>query len=56
MTHPKKSKRRKPTITRAAQELGVTRVHLSFVIHGHRSSRSLSARYQAWLKQQDGTP
>lgn len=38
------------TITAAAQQLGVTRTHLSLVIHGHRQSRSLTARYTA-LKQ-----
>jgi len=38
------------TITAAALALGVTRTHLSLVIHGHRQSRSLTARYTA-LKQ-----
>jgi CRP-like cAMP-binding protein len=33
------------TITDAARHLGVTREHLSRVIHGHRESRSLRARY-----------
>jgi plasmid maintenance system antidote protein VapI len=50
---PKQVKPAKPlrlTITAAALALGVTRTHLSLVIHGHRQSRSLTARYAA-LKQ-----
>jgi len=38
------------TVTDAAKRLGVTRTHLSLVIHGHRQSRSLTQRYAA-LKQ-----
>ena len=33
------------TITDAARVLGVTREHLSRVLHGHRQSRSLTRRY-----------
>ena len=33
------------TTTDAARTLGVTREHLSRVLHGHRQSRSLSSRY-----------
>ena len=33
------------TLTAAARALGVTREHLSRVIHGHRPSRSLTRRY-----------
>ena len=40
-------KPRKWTITAAAKSLGVTRTHLSLVLHGHRQSRSLTARYTA---------
>lgn len=32
-------------LTSAAKELGVTRTHLSLVLHGHRKSESLSAGY-----------
>lgn len=35
------------TLTAAAAALGVTREHLSRVIHGHRQSRSLLRRYAA---------
>jgi hypothetical protein len=35
------------TITDAARHLGVTREHLSRVLHGHRESRSLRARFTA---------
>jgi CRP-like cAMP-binding protein len=35
------------TIQDAARSLGVTREHLSRVIHGHRESRSLRDRYAA---------
>lgn len=38
------------TITEAARALGVTREHLSRVIHGHRHSRSLTARYSQLQK------
>lgn len=47
---------RKPTLTRAAQELCVTRTHLSLVLHGHRESKRLKVRYAAWLKQQEAQP
>ena len=33
------------TITESARILGVTREHLSRVLHGHRDSRSLSRRF-----------
>ena len=39
------------TITDAARHLGVTREHLSRVIHGHRESRSLWARFSALVSQ-----
>lgn len=35
----------KLTVTAAAKILGVTRVHLSYVKHGHRRSPGLLARY-----------
>jgi transcriptional regulator with XRE-family HTH domain len=35
------------TLTAAAKALGVTREHLSRVLHGHRESRSLLRRYAA---------
>jgi len=41
---------KKLTVTAAAKTLGVTRTHLSLVLHGHRQSRRLTARYTA-LKQ-----
>lgn len=34
------------TVTEAARRLGVTRVHLSYVLNGHRQSRRLLRRYQ----------
>ena len=34
-------------MTAAARELGVTREHLSRVLHGHRVSASLLRRYAA---------
>lgn len=37
----------KLTVTAAAKILGVTRVHLSYVKHGHRSSPRLLRRYNA---------
>ena len=37
----------KLTVTEAARILGVTRVHLSYVKHGHRRSPKLLIRYQA---------
>lgn len=33
-------------LTAAARTLGVSRVHLSLVLHGHRQSLSLTKRYQ----------
>lgn len=42
---------KKLTVTRAAELLGVTRTHLSYVLHGHRQSRRLTARYTALLQQ-----
>ena len=36
----------KLTVTEAARILGVTRVHLSYVKHGHRRSPDLLRRYQ----------
>jgi hypothetical protein len=55
--HPLEIKRkpaRKPVaprgaITAASAALGVTCEHLSRVLHGHRQSRSLSARFAQWL-------
>jgi hypothetical protein len=38
------------TIQKAADRLGVTRTHLSLVIHGHREGRSLKQRYRALVK------
>jgi DNA-binding phage protein len=35
------------TISEAARILGCTREHLRRVLNGHRSSRSLTARYEA---------
>jgi plasmid maintenance system antidote protein VapI len=47
-----KVKRRKKLVNQAmADALGVTRQHLSYVIHGHRESRSLLRRYRALLKE-----
>jgi len=48
--HSVKSKPEKVTIKRVtisskARQLGVTREHLSRVLHGHRQSRSLMRRY-----------
>jgi len=43
-----KSSRRRGAIAQAAREFGVTREHLSRVLHGHRESRSLTRRYAAW--------
>lgn len=37
----------KPSIQQAADALGVHRVHLSFVLNGHRSSKSLLAKVEA---------
>lgn len=34
------------TITDAARAMGVSREHLSRVLHGHRQSRSLTSRYR----------
>lgn len=36
----------KTTVTAAAIQLGVSREHLSRVLHGHRESRSLQSRYR----------
>jgi len=36
-------------IRRAAASLGVTREHLSRVLHGKRASRSLLTRFRQWL-------
>ena len=38
------------TVTLAARQLGVTREHLSRVLHGRRDSKPLLARYSALLK------
>lgn len=35
------------TLTESARKLGVTREHLSRVLHGHRISASLRRRYEA---------
>jgi hypothetical protein len=43
----------KLSVTRAAAALGVTRTHLSLVIHGHRKSRSLLKR---WFELKRSTP
>jgi hypothetical protein len=37
------------TVTKAAKKLGVSRGHLSYVLHGHRESRPLLRRYRALL-------
>ena len=42
---PKSTGTRVRTITESAKILGVTREHLSRVLHGHRDSRSLTSRY-----------
>jgi plasmid maintenance system antidote protein VapI len=39
------------TVIAAAQILGVHRVHLSYVIHGHRTSRELLRRYRDLVKE-----
>ncbi len=46
-----KVKPKRLTVTRAALLLGVTRPHLSYVLHGHRKSRSLMRRYRALKKE-----
>jgi len=46
---PKSLPRPRGAIGRASKDLGVTREHLSRVLHGHRISRSLTSRYAAWL-------
>ena len=33
-------------LTHAARSLGVSRTHLSLVLHGHRESKSLTKRYE----------
>lgn len=43
------------TVTKAAELLGVHRVHLSRVLHHHRQSRSLTRRYQQLLAQHQAT-
>ena len=42
------------TVTAAAEILGVHRVHLSYVIHGHRKSPRLIARYHDLLSRKPG--
>jgi transcriptional regulator with XRE-family HTH domain len=42
------------TLGEAAQKLGVTREHLSRVLHGHRESRSLTRRFAEL--QEEGQP
>jgi hypothetical protein len=37
------------TMLASAQQLGVTREHLSRVLHGHRESRRLTQRYAALM-------
>jgi len=39
-----------PGICTAAHDLGVHRNHLRLVLLGKRKSKSLTARYNAWLK------
>lgn len=41
----------KLTTSMAARSLGVTREHLSRVLHGHRQSRRLLARHAELLRQ-----
>ena len=43
-----------PGITADAEALGCSRVHLWFVITGQRTSKRLSARYQALKASQKG--
>lgn len=43
---PRTRNRQPLSVTQAALLLGVTREHLSRVIHGHRASRRLLARYR----------
>lgn len=38
-----------PGITRAATDLGVSRIHLWKVLTGERESKPLMARWHAWL-------
>lgn len=45
--HTLKVQRRAPRVAEAARILGCTREHLSRVLNGRRSSRSLTARYEA---------
>ena len=47
--HKRERKKKKVTVSAAARKLDVTREHLSRVLHGHRVSRSLTARYQELL-------
>jgi hypothetical protein len=49
--HKPNHKPKKVTLTLAAQELEVTREHLSRVLHSHRVSRSLLRRYRELIKQ-----
>lgn len=39
------TRRRIRGVVAAAKELGVTKTHLSLVLHGHRESHSLLKRY-----------
>jgi hypothetical protein len=48
-----KVKRKSLTVTEAARRLGVHRVHLSYVIHGHRRSKRLTRRYRELLRAQN---
>ena len=48
-TRSQRAKANRLTVTEAARILGVSRVHLSSVIHGRRPSRKLSARFEALL-------
>lgn len=56
MTRHRKQNRRPADTIRglnaAARALGVSRGHLSLVLHGHRTSPRLARLYSAWLDQQ----
>ncbi len=43
------------SITDAAKILGVTRSHLSLVVHGHRQSKALASRFRALLELKQAT-
>lgn len=53
---PQQKRRRKKDgivgLNAAARALGISRGHLSRVLHGHRTSPRLARQYAAWLDSQ----